>query len=101
VPTLAEHLPEEPLFEVLGAMVSWLRTGGQVVLPFYTALPDARFLRQVADWRPNVLHAADVLLGARELAGVEPRVEHDEAHGLAYLYLLRSGASVRRAFVMG
>jgi hypothetical protein len=101
VPTLAEHLPEEPLFEVLGAMVPWLRTGGQVVLPFYTALPDARFLRQVADWRPNVLHAGDMLLGARELVGVEARVEHDEVHGLAYLYLLRSDASVRRAFVMG
>jgi hypothetical protein len=100
-PTLAEHLPEEPLFEVLGAMVPWLRTGGQVVLPFYTALPEARFLRQVADWRPNVLHAGDVLLGARELVGVEARVEHDEAHGLAYLYLLRSAADVRRAFVVG
>jgi hypothetical protein len=101
LPALAEHLPEEPLFEVLGAMVPWLRTGGQVVLPFYTALPDARFLRHVADWRPNVLQAADVLQAAGELDGVDARVEHDEAHGLAYLYLLRSAAGVRRAFVMG
>ena len=100
VPTLAEHLPGEPLFEVLGAMVPWLRSGGQLVLPFYTALPDARLLRHLADWRPNVLPANEVLLAARELDGVEPRIEHDEAHGLAYLYLLRSAAGIRRGFVV-
>lgn len=100
VPTLAEHLPDEPLFEVLGAMVPWLRAGGQLVLPFYTALPDARLLQHLADWRPNVLPAHDVLFAARELDGVEPRVEQDDAHGLAYLYLVRSTAGSRRGFVV-
>jgi hypothetical protein len=101
VPTLAEHLPEGPLFEVLGAMVPWLRPGGVAVLPFYTALPDAGFLRHVGGWRPNVLHAADVLVAARELDGVEARLEHDEAHGLAFLHLQRKATDSPGAFVVG
>jgi hypothetical protein len=93
-PTLAEHLPLDSLLDVVAATVAWLRPGGQVVVPFHTALPEAGFLRWVAGWTPNVLRTLDVLEEAREIDGAVARVEQDAAHGLAYLYLERAAVSI-------
>lgn len=93
VPTLAEHLPLDTLFDLLATLCGWLQPGGQVVLPFFTSLPEAGFLRWIADWRPNVLRAGDVLARARELEGVAPRIEHESAYGLAFLHLERVPAA--------
>lgn len=96
VPTLAEHLPPDTLFDLLATLCGWLQPGGQVVAPFFTSLPEAGFLRWIADWRPNVLRAGDVLARAREIEGIAPRIEHETAYGLAFLHLERlapAGAS--------
>jgi hypothetical protein len=97
VPTLAEHLPPDTLFDLLATLAGWLQTGGQVVVPFFTSLPEAGFLRWVADWRPNVLRPADVLARARELEGVVPRIEQEAAFGLAFLHLERIALPTSRA----
>jgi hypothetical protein len=87
LPSLADQLPFELVLDVLAAVVTWLRPGGRVVLPFFTMLPESAFLEWTTDWHPMARRAPQVSALARQAVGVATRLEYDTADGLAYLCL--------------
>jgi hypothetical protein len=89
VPTLAEHLPLETLGELLGALSTGLAPGGSVLMPFYTAVPEAGFLRWIGGWQPHALPAPLLKHQVAGIDGVVSQIEHDPVPGLAYLTLRR------------
>jgi hypothetical protein len=89
VPTLAEHLPLDTLADLLGALVPWLCPGGAILMPFYTAVPEAAFLRWIGEWQPNVIAATELKRQVAAAEGVVAQIEHDPVPGLAYLTLRR------------
>lgn len=88
-PSLASHLPAATVRDLVDALLTWLRPSGRLVVPVHTALGERGFLEHVAGWRPNVVVAERLLLGITTRRGIAARVEHDHAHGLAYLDLTR------------
>lgn len=90
-PSLAAHLPTATVRELVDVLLTWLRPGGRLVLPVHTVLAERGFLAHVADWHPNVVLPERLLSGVVTRRGIAARVEHDHAHGLAYIDLTRLG----------
>jgi hypothetical protein len=88
-PDLADHLGDDMLAQLLEETVSWLRPGGELVLPALAASPEHDFLEIAADWRPNSWTAADLMRLVRHLGRVASWLRHDAANGIFFLHMQR------------
>lgn len=88
-PDVADHLGDDMLAQLLEETVSWLRPGAELILPALSDNAEFDMLDTLADWRPNVWTAADLMRLVRHLGRVASWLRHDSVNGLYCLHLQR------------
>ena len=87
-PSVAEHLPDETLAQLLEALLPAVRPQGEIVVPAFTRLPEPGLLEDAGDWRPNTRRREHLLRLARDLDATAC-VHEEPPFGLAYLHVQR------------
>ncbi len=93
-PSVAEHLPDDTLEALLGALLPSLREGGEIVVPAFTSLAEPGLLAVAADWHPNAWRVPRLLALGQFLEDCSVTVTEEPALGLAFLHLRRTRCRV-------
>lgn len=88
-PSVADHLPDETLAQLLESLLPALRPHGEIVIPGFSRLPEPGLLECGGDWQPNTRGRERLLRLARDLDEVSVAVHEEPPLGLAYLHLQR------------
>jgi SAM-dependent methyltransferase len=88
-PTVAEHLPDNTLSELIAALVPALRPGGELLIPAFTRLPEPGLLELAAQWEPNTRSLARLRALARGLDDAVASIHDAPALGIACLQVQR------------
>lgn len=88
-PDLADHLAEDALLPLIESALTWLRRGGEFVLPALSDRIELGFLGGVAGWRPNVWAPSRLMRLAQDLGDVAAWLRQDNASGVSFLHLQR------------
>ncbi len=93
-PSVAEHLPDDTLEALLGALLPALREGGEIVVPAFTSLAEPGLLAVAADWYPNQWSVPRLRALGQYLEDCAVTVSEEPAFGLAFLHLRRTRCRV-------
>ena len=88
-PDLADHLAEDALRPLIESLLTWMRPGGEIILPALSDRSELAFFGVVAGWRPNTWTASRLMRLAQDLGDVAAWLRQDTASGVSFLHLQR------------